>query len=515
MKRRFLCWIHAGSLNIFGLTKHLQNEIDGDFFAIYDFTEKPKKFLRKQKLVDFKKIWFYNESIKKNHQSPDTKYLSEFEEKYGIKLWKLAANERIFIFNEFYQFSTNEILSIIEQECKFYEDILNEINPDYVLMLRPYFHYDTIFYQLCVAKGIQVLDLDTSRFPNRSIISSKNPSYNLEKHGNNGVHQKSELEIKYEKFTNPDKIRSFGDLQKYRKNNLAFGKGTDYEGTSKDFISAGLEYFFTSNKIINRNYKYFGRSKFKVLINYINDIFRQRRRERFIEKNFLKEFNKEDKFVLFLLAVDSESSTLLDTAFYINQIEVAKNIVKSLPIEYRLLVKEHPASGLRSWRKIDVYKELIDTPNVVPIHYSANTEELIKKSSLVISLSGSTSLDALFFEKPSIVFADTDYSMIPEVRKIDKIENLSNTIHDALKTRVDPKNIEKYVQFIEKNSFDYNFILHVMEMQKYVYHGSLLVDVEFSEEELNKFFDKTKSEFTKLTRAYVEKINDDIQSNKL
>jgi len=54
MKRRFLCWIHAGSLNIFGLTKYLQNEIDGDFFAIYDFTEKPKKFFRKQKLVDFK-----------------------------------------------------------------------------------------------------------------------------------------------------------------------------------------------------------------------------------------------------------------------------------------------------------------------------------------------------------------------------------------------------------------------------------------------------------------------------
>ena len=233
-----------------------------------------------------------------------------------------------------------------------------------------------------------------------------------------------------------------------------------------------------------------------------NDIFRQRRREGFIDKNFLKEFNKKDKFVLFLLAVDSESSTLLDTAFYINQIEVAKNIVKSLPIEYKLLVKEHPAAGLRSWRKI------VSTPNVVPIHHYANTEELIKKSSLVISLSGSTSLDALFFEKPSIVFADTDYSMIPEVRKIDKIENLSNTINDALKTRVDPKNIEKYIQFIEKNSFDYNFILHVMEAQKYVYHGSLLVDVEFSEEEMNEFLNKTKSRFAKLTRAYVEKINE-------
>ena len=99
--------------------------------------------------------------------------------------------------------------------------------------------------------------------------------------------------------------------------------------------------------------------------------------------------------------------------------------------------------------------------------------------------------------------------MIPEVRKIDKIENLSNTIHDALKTKVDQKNIEKYVQFIEKNSFDYNFILHAMEMQKYVFHGSLLVDVEFSEEDINEFFDKTKSRFQQLKNAYLEYIQKD------
>ena len=49
-----------------------------------------------------------------------------------------------------------------------------------------------------------------------------------------------------------------------------------------------------------------------------------------------------------------------------------------------------------------------------------------------------------------------------------------------------------------------------MEAQKYVYHGSLLVDVEFSEEEMNEFLNKTKSRFAKLTRAYVEKINEDI-----
>ena len=504
MEKKFLTWIHAGSLNFFGLAKYLQNEIGGEFFAIYDITEKPKKFLREQKLVKFNKIWFYDEHIKKNHFSLDKEYLAEFERKYNIHLWKLAANERIFIFNEFYQFSTNEILSIIEQECKFYEKVLDEIKPDYVLMLRPHFHYDTIFYQLCVARGIEVLELGTTRFPNRSSISSKNPSYNFSEVDSN---KKSKLEIEYERFEITETTRSFEELQKYRKNNLSFSTGTDYENSPKHFISTGLEYFSTNNEIINKNWKYFGRSKFKVFFNYINEVFKQKRRQKFIEKKFLKKIDKNDKFVLFLLAVDSESSTLLDAAFYINQIEVVKNIVRSLPIEYTLLVKEHPASGLRSWRRIDEYEELINSPNVIPIHHSSNTEELIKKSSLVISISGSTLLDALFLEKPSLVFTNTDYSMIPDIKKIDKIENLSKTIKDALRIKVNPKNIEKYIQFVEYNSFEYNLTLHGLEMQKYVFGGSLLVDIEFSEEKMNEFFNKTKDEFDKLTRAYVKKIS--------
>ena len=110
-------------------------------------------------------------------------------------------------------------------------------------------------------------------------------------------------------------------------------------------------------------------------------------------------------------------------------------------------------------------------------------------------------------EKPSLVFTNTDYSMIPDIKKIDKIENLSKTIKDALRIKVNPKNIEKYIQFVEYNSFEYNLILHGLEMQKYVFGGSLLVDIEFSEEKMNEFFNKTKDEFDKLTRAYVKKIS--------
>ena len=106
-----------------------------------------------------------------------------------------------------------------------------------------------------------------------------------------------------------------------------------------------------------------------------------------------------------------------------------------------------------------------------------------------------------------MIFADTDFSMIEDIHRLKEIEKLPECINECLRKKVDSKNIEKYIQFIEKNSFDYNFILHGQLMQKYLYHGSLLVDVEFSEEQMNLFLNETREEFTKLKNEYVEKIN--------
>ena len=100
MKKKILFWIESGTMNIFGLAKYLQNDINAEFFAIYDVTDKPKKFFQEQKLVNFQKSWFYHDFIQKKAANPDLNYLKEFEKKYGINLLKLALNERIFLFNE-------------------------------------------------------------------------------------------------------------------------------------------------------------------------------------------------------------------------------------------------------------------------------------------------------------------------------------------------------------------------------------------------------------------------------
>jgi len=492
MKKKILFWINSGTMNIFGLAKYLQNDIDAEFFAIYDVTDKPKKFFQEQKLTNFQKIWFYHDFMQKKITQPDLNYLKGFEDKYRINLWKLASTERIFLYNEFHKFSTEEIIPILEQECKFFENTIDEIKPDFVIMVRPYFHHDTIFIQLCKAKGIKVLDLDATRFPNRSVISF------------------SDKKNEYDKFEISNKVRTFEELQLYKKNNGSYSKDVDFKSSRANVLAAGLEYFLGENENVRTHYTYQGRGKLEVLSNHLVDKIRIKVRKNFIDKYFQMDFTANRKFILFTLSVNAESTVLLNAPFYINQIEVVRNIAKSMPADHLLLVKEHPASIGRSWRSIMEYKELRDIPRVVLIHPSANIQELIKKSSLVISIASSSVFDALFFGKPVIIFADTDFTMIPEIRRLSEIEKLPDVIRSELNRKIDPSNIEKYIQFIEKNSFDYNSILHGQEMQKFLYHGGLLVDVKITEKNMNVFLENTKPRFQQLKNAYLECIKKDL-----
>ncbi len=104
MKDRLLLWIQ-GPLH-FCIAYHLQKTYDCELYAIIDVTNKPKKFFINQNLVKFNKIWFYHDHIKKIH-APDLEYLSSFERKYNIDIWKLAINERIFYrFYDFHKFGS-------------------------------------------------------------------------------------------------------------------------------------------------------------------------------------------------------------------------------------------------------------------------------------------------------------------------------------------------------------------------------------------------------------------------
>ena len=62
----------------FSIAHYLQKNLDCEFYALIDITNKPKKFFESQQLVKFKKIWYYHDHIKRDKQI-DIEYLKNLE----------------------------------------------------------------------------------------------------------------------------------------------------------------------------------------------------------------------------------------------------------------------------------------------------------------------------------------------------------------------------------------------------------------------------------------------------
>ena len=152
-----------------------------------------------------------------------------------------------------------------------------------------------------------------------------------------------------------------------------------------------------------------------------------------IQKRFFKVFKYKQKYFLYPLHQQPESSTSVYATYYCDQLNAVKNIALTLPIPYKLYVKEHPVSI--GTRPNDFYEKLEKIPNIVLISPNENMENLIKNSSGVITLTSTVGLEAVLAGKQVYVLGDVFYSYHPLCRKIKNFEELENKIKDDL-TRI-------------------------------------------------------------------------------
>ena len=98
--------------------------------------------------------------------------MKKFEEENEIDLWKIALNERIFYrFNNFHKFSSEEILKIDEMSIRFFQRILDEINPDYFLTKQPSFHHLELFKEMCKKTKCKTLMLSPPKLGYKTMLS--------------------------------------------------------------------------------------------------------------------------------------------------------------------------------------------------------------------------------------------------------------------------------------------------------------------------------------------------------
>jgi hypothetical protein len=201
-----------------------------------------------------------------------------------------------------------------------------------------------------------------------------------------------------------------------------------------------------------------------------------------------------------------ERELFIGSPFNTNQAEIIKHISKSLPIDYRLCVKEHPTQVTREWRDISFYKEILSIPNVQFLHHSVKSEDVLKKCSLVITIHGAAGLEAAIHKKPAIIFSDFFYSILPCVYKLQSIEELPTAIRSSLQTKVNAADVSRFLNFLEANSIDFDLFGFELDYHNYFYYGGNLLNVEINEEKVKQFINKHESSFDMLSNEYVKKM---------
>ena len=492
MNSKIIFWMND-DLSLLGLPKILQEKYNFDIFGIFDITDKPKKFLKKQKLINFSKIWFFHDHINKTNQKPDREFLKLIEKKYKIDLGLLASNDRFFNkFNQFYKFSPDEILLILEQECKLFEKILDEVKPDFLITVITTLHHNHLFYKICQARGVKILMLRSSYLRGQYIIASR-----------------SHL-IDHAEYDEKHNFSSMSEIQNYLKN-YTFTAEIDswkqtFQNSKTKYFQAILKYLFSDNSNVKTHFTYYGRTKFAVLrVTLINEI-KKKYREYFINKNLIRNIENKKPFIYFPLHVEPERSLLIAGALFSDQIKVITNIAKSLPNGYILYVKEHPIQYTREWRSISYYKQIMSLPNVTLVHPSAKSDYIIKKSSLVVSINSTSALEAGFYNKPSITLSNQDFSYLPSVHQIKTLQDLPNAIKTSLKKKVNISDLNNYLNLIESNSFEFDLASLESDVDYIFHYDSFLVDVEIPIDKMQSFLEKHRNLFEKLAAEFVKKI---------
>ena len=163
------------------------------------------------------------------------------------------------------------------------------------------------------------------------------------------------------------------------------------------------------------------------------------------------------KFILVTLHVQPEASIDVLGSKFSNQIDFVKHVSRTCPSDHCIVVKEHPhAFGDRS---VKFYKSLMELNNVVVVNHTESSLKAIKKSELVISITGTSSLEAAIVGIPAVTAVEMFFK---DVLVVPSFDPMCESVVDLLckaeiwKKSYSKKCMANLISEFQKNSFPGN-----------------------------------------------------------
>ncbi|OGX33814.1 MAG: hypothetical protein A2787_09800 [Omnitrophica WOR_2 bacterium RIFCSPHIGHO2_01_FULL_48_9] len=391
----------------------------------------------------------------------DLHYLALLEKEYGLPeqpsgegttLWPYLINDRhLMMGNPTHEFSYTplytheEMLKTLQAKFRAVVQMLKEKKPDFAVFSAIGSVGSFALYQVAKKMGIKTIVIEHTLIKNR--ITLTNSCYN-QFTGINGIFDR----IRSGNHKSPFREEAVKFLETYRAKPAKYA-GRDFP--HKSFFSfqrfaRSVRLFFKHLVIYLREKKsdYQEESPFS----YLRNRLLKKWRALIGYRDLYSEPNIEGDFALYPLQEEPEIALSLLAPFYTDQVGLIRNIAKSLPVHFKLYVKEHPVMINRRSRLY--YKELLNIPNVqlIDVHYPSI--KLAQNAKIIFTITGTPGWEGILFKKPVITFGSVGYNKLSMAHKAGRMDELPILVKHALENHVHDE--EELIDFISA-AFEYSF----------------------------------------------------------
>lgn len=399
----------------------------------------------------------------------DLEYLRRIEKEYGVpNLWPYLAVDRIVMFNQLVReyphntsiYNHEEMLRILQVKIKALIKFIEEQKPDYLIFTAIGSVGALFLYQLARKKGLKVFIISTACISGRTVISENYDTY-------------SWVDLKFkENRLEVHKVSSFYDqaknyLSEFRSKPVTYSIVHNSK-KSNVFVSDRLRFLLPKNifqslrffvLILRRHFSSPDRFDYTYIHpwNYFKDRAIRKLRNLFRNRNIYDDFNSDKDYVFFPLHLEPEIALLLVAPFFTDQLNLIRQIAKSLPVGYELVVKDHPR--MAEYRPGSYYKEIKKIPNVRLVRPDISSFKILEKAKLVTAITGTVGWEAAQLGIPVITFGHVFYNTLSFVGKCRALEDLPALIKEKINNNpFDEKELLDYLAAMFEESVDLDIL---------------------------------------------------------
>lgn len=281
-----------------------------------------------------------------------------------------------------------------------------------------------------------------------------------------------------------------GFLHRYRSENISANSYfPQYSGVDAELITIEVPKFtnriwnYMSRIIKDPNQRTILSLKVSTLNNLplIRDTIWRIRKENNKKYFQLSSINElPERFIFYPLQYSPESSINVPAPYFADQRRAIDLIRMNMPSNYILVVKEHPACI--TIRNRGFIKSLMKLPGLRVARYDLSTAEIMKRCSLVMSVTGTATLEAFLTGKPSLTLGETFFSDF--LGGVAGTTDIKDRIYKKLNEKIDDKYIVECIAKIF--SACQGFTIRSINEAPTLFKGNIKAILNSIEEKLEK-----------------------------